>query len=93
MEDILNAIEVLCAECRISGETPDYSTNYREAYERLVALIRSYGDAREKVGRANAAAYLERRAAEIEDGQDVASPAAWMARILRDEAKAIRDTP
>jgi hypothetical protein len=61
-----------------------------DGYSVLAVLLQSYGAAQAKEAREGAAAHMEKRAAEIEDGQDVASLSAWVARIFRDEAKAIR---
>jgi hypothetical protein len=63
---------------------------YKTRRARLLSLIHSYGAAQAKEAREGAAAQLERRATEIEDGQDAASLSAWVARIFRDEARTIR---
>lgn len=41
MDDILNAIEDLTEEARISGAHPDEPTNYKEAHAALLSLIRT----------------------------------------------------
>lgn len=56
----------------------------------IAEALRSYGEAMACAQREIDATHLERRASEIEAGQDKASIAAWMARIFRDEAAAIR---
>jgi len=59
MEDILNAIEELVEEARISGAHPDEPTNYREAHAALCSAIRSYGDERAKEARERCAQTVE----------------------------------
>lgn len=39
------------------------------------------------------AAYIEKRAGEIEAGQDATSVSAWVARIFREEADKLRSQP
>lgn len=42
MDDILNAIDDLTEEARISGAHPDEPTNYKEAHAALMTLITAY---------------------------------------------------
>jgi len=82
MEDILNAIEELVEEARISGAHPDEPTNYREAHAALCSAIRSYGDERATAERERAAQVAHNRATQwdaIKAAQphDVTAAARW----------------